>query len=162
MNKISGFTLIEVLIAMLVMALGLLGLAGLQFAALSNNQSAYHRSQATQLAYDIADRIRANLNDANNGATSTYITQDPTTATAQADCTAVSTTCSNADLAVNDLFLWNQDISNTLPMGVGTIIVNGSVFSISINWDDNRDGIVDSDDTNAIPDDPNFQMNFRL
>ena len=60
MNKNAGFTLIEVLIAMLVLAVGLLGLAGLQATSLRNNQSAYNRSQATQLAYDIADRMRAN------------------------------------------------------------------------------------------------------
>src|SRR5664280_455779 len=60
MNKNSGFTLLEVLIAMLVLAVGLLGLAGLQATSLRNNQSAYNRSQATQLAYDLADRMRNN------------------------------------------------------------------------------------------------------
>ena len=60
MNKNAGFTLIEVLIAMLVLAVSLLGLAGLQATSLRNNQSAYNRSQATQLAYDLADRMRAN------------------------------------------------------------------------------------------------------
>ena len=60
MNKNTGFTLIEVLIAMIILAVGLLGLAGLQATSLRNNQSAYNRSVATQLAYDIADRMRAN------------------------------------------------------------------------------------------------------
>lgn len=159
-NQYNGFTLIEVLIAMVILAFGLLGLAGLQAASLNNNQSAYNRSQATQLAYDMADRIRANLDDAGNGTASTYITQDPATATEQTDCQPTGTppfpsTCTTADLAVNDLFLWNQAISNTLPNGSGTIVVNGSVFSITINWDDNRDGAVNAAD-------PNFQMSFRL
>jgi type IV pilus assembly protein PilV len=57
-DKNTGFTLIEVLIAMLVLAGGLLGLAGLQAASLSNGQSAYNRSQATQLAYQLADNMR--------------------------------------------------------------------------------------------------------
>ena len=61
MKTNTGFTLIEVLIAMLVLAVGLLGLAGLQATSLKNNQSAYNRSQATQLAYDMADRMRANV-----------------------------------------------------------------------------------------------------
>ena len=60
MKKNTGFTLIEVLIAMIVLAVGLLGLAGLQATSLRNNQSAYNRIKATQLAYDIADRMRAN------------------------------------------------------------------------------------------------------
>lgn len=162
MNTNNGFTLIEVLIAMLILAGGLLGLAGLQAVGMSNNQSAYQRSQATQLAYDMADRIRANIADANNGATSTYITMDPTAAALQADCETVSATCTTTDAAQNDLFRWNQAVINTLPLGAGTIAVNGTVFSITINWDDNRDGIVDADSTNAIPDDPNFQMNFQL
>lgn len=162
MNKNTGFTLIEVLIAMLVMSFGLLGMAGLQAQGLRNNLSAYHRTQATQLAYDMADRMRANIDDANNGAGSTYIIQNPTTATAQADCTTVTTTCTTTNMAVNDLFLWNQNISNTLPSGSGTIAFNGTVFSITINWDDNRDGIVDNDSTNATPDDPNFQVSFQL
>ncbi|MCX7101946.1 MAG: type IV pilus modification protein PilV, partial [Methylobacter sp.] len=61
MKQTAGFTLIEVLIAMLVLAVGLLGLAGLQATSLKSNQSAYNRSQATQLAYDLADRMRANV-----------------------------------------------------------------------------------------------------
>ena len=60
-DKNTGFTLIEVLIAMLVLAGGLLGLAGLQATSLSNGQSAYNRSQATQLAYQLADNMRANI-----------------------------------------------------------------------------------------------------
>jgi type IV pilus assembly protein PilV len=62
-HKISGFTLIEVLIAMLILSVGLLGLAGFQASSARNNTSAYNRSQATQLAYDLADRIRANAAD---------------------------------------------------------------------------------------------------
>jgi len=49
------------LVAMLVLAIGLLGLAGLQVVGLRNNQSAYLRAQATQLAYDMADRMRTNI-----------------------------------------------------------------------------------------------------
>lgn len=161
MNKNTGFTLIEVLIAMLIMALGLLGLAAMQATGLRNNQSAYHRSQATQLAYDMADRIRANFTEANKGAASIFITKDSSTATEKTDCVTVSTACTPAIMAENDLFLWYQAISNLniLPLGEGKIEVNGSVFSITIKWDDNRDGSVDID---ADDDDPKFQMNFQL
>ena len=57
----SGFTLLEVMVAIVVLSLGLLGLAGLQAASLRNNQAAYYRGIATQQTYDMADRIRANL-----------------------------------------------------------------------------------------------------
>jgi type IV pilus assembly protein PilV len=55
-----GFTLLEVLIALLVLSVGLLGLAALQGVGLRSSQEAYLTSQANLLAYDLADRIRAN------------------------------------------------------------------------------------------------------
>jgi type IV pilus assembly protein PilV len=59
MTNQRGFTLTEVLIAVLVLAVGLLGLAGLQLAGMKSNHSAYLRSQATIVAYDLLDRMRA-------------------------------------------------------------------------------------------------------
>ena len=141
MNNNTGFTLIEVLIAMLVLAVGLLGLAALQATGLKNNLSAYSRSQATQLAYDMSDRMRANRADSQNLAASTYVTVVPADAVAKANCEQVANTCSVADMAENDLFIWNNAITTVLPMGLGTIALNGSIFTITINWDDNRDVI---------------------
>ncbi len=57
----AGFTLLEVLIAIVVVALGLLGLAGLQVFALKNNQSASLRVAATNLTTDIIERMKANV-----------------------------------------------------------------------------------------------------
>ncbi len=162
MNKNIGFTLIEVLITMLVMAVGLLGLAGMQMTGLKNNQSAYNRSQATQLAYDMADRIRTNMIESIKGEDSIYITKAPTAALVKTECATISTTCTPVVMAENDLFLWNQAISAILTEGVGLIEVNNTIFSITINWDDNRDGTVDHDSTNSTPDDPNFKMDFQL
>ena len=56
----SGFSLIEVLVALLVLSIGLLGLAALQAQGLRFNHDAYVRTQATNLAYDIVDRMRVN------------------------------------------------------------------------------------------------------
>ncbi len=149
MNKKSGFTLIEVLIAMVVLAIGLLGLAGLQVTSLKNNQSAYNRSQATQLAYDLADRMRANF-----AGVSSYTTG---TAAAVANCKN-TTGCSPAEMAVNDLFEWNSAISSALPNGgTGTISVTGGVYRITISWSENRD-----DDTNHFPDITSFTTSFSL
>lgn len=164
-NKNAGFTLIEILIAMLILAVGLLGLAGLQASTLKNNQTAYSRSQATQLAYDMADRIRANSSVANNYVTTFEVP------TAQADCSTVSTTCTKTDMALNDTFQWNTAISTALPDGRGVITRTGTVFTININWDDNHDGDVDGnggaidgdiDGDGDTDDDPNFQMSFQL
>jgi len=149
MNKSTGFTLIEVLIAMVVLAIGLLGLAGLQVTSLKNNQSAYNRSQATQLAYDLADRMRANV-----AGVATY-----TTGTAAAISTCKNTTgCSPAEMAVNDLFEWNSAISAALPNGgTGTITISGGVYSITISWNENRD-----DNADGVSDITSFTTSFRL
>ncbi len=56
----EGFTLLEILVAVLVLSIGLLGIAGLQVTGLRFNHSAYARTQATLLAYELADRMRAN------------------------------------------------------------------------------------------------------
>jgi type IV pilus assembly protein PilV len=148
MIKSPGFTLIEVLVSVLVLAVGLLGLAGLQAASLKNNQSAYNRSQATQLAYDIADRMRANVSGK-----AAYTVILPSSATAKTNCLA-TTGCTPAEMAENDLFEWNRSVSNNLPSGIGMLAVSANIYTISINWDDDRD----ENDTNN----PDFQTRFQL
>jgi type IV pilus assembly protein PilV len=171
MNKHAGFTLIEILIAMVLLAIGLLGLAVLQATSLKNNHSAYNRSQATQLAYDMADRIRANPADANKLATSAYVAT--TTPAIQSSCNN-STGCTAALMAQNDRVQWNANIIAALgTLGKGTIAVDAAtrIFTITVNWDDNRDGDVDgnggdvegdTDGDGDTDDDPFFQMSFQL
>jgi type IV pilus assembly protein PilV len=60
----KGFTLIEVLVTLFILAIGLLGLAGLLFEGMRNNQGSYLRTQASIMAYDMADRMRANSDQA--------------------------------------------------------------------------------------------------
>lgn len=144
--KIAGFTLIEILIAMLILSVGLLGLAGFQATSLRNNTSAYNRSQATQLAYDLSDRVRANV----AGAT-TYTSGS---ASAVANC-ATTTGCTPAQMAQNDLFEWNQAVDNIFPINLNTITVSGSTFTISIRWDEDISGAIDTGD-------PTFTVDFQL
>jgi len=149
MKNNNGFTLIEVLIAMLVLAVGLLGLAGMQATSLRNNQSAYNRSQATQLAYDLADRMRANV-----AGKATYTSISPiSNATAKANCKN-TTGCTPADMAENDLKQWSDAVIAALPNGTGTITVTTGVYTIAITWDDDHDGVATNN--------PNFQTSFQL
>lgn len=162
MNKNSGFTLIEILIATLILAVGLLGLAGLQVTSIRNNTSAYNRSQATQLFYDMADRMRANKTESIDPATGNviaagaYLTIAPVDATAQVSC-ATTAGCTRAQIAENDLFQWHAALIEALPGAIGTITAATAtrVFTITINWDDNHDGAVDASD-------PNFSVSFQL
>lgn len=157
MKNDSGFTLIEVLVSMTILSIGLLGLAGLQVTGLKNNQTAYYHSEATQLLYDMADRMRANSPATVRSipANSPYLSSAWTTSpVAQAAC-ATTVGCTTANMAQNDLYQWNTAIGSTLPGGTGTITVNGNVFTITINWDDNHDGVVNAND-------PSFSMSFQL
>ena len=163
MKTHTGFTLIEVLIAMLLLAVGLLGLAALQTSTLRSNLAAYNHGQATQLLYDMTDRIRANNciakadttppvtcpNPANyiiNNTNTDNRTAGVTISNTHACKTVSNTTCNATLLSTYDLIEWNNAIAATLPMGRGCIAttVNG-VFNLYITWDDDRSGTVTTD-----------------
>ncbi len=145
-HKSTGFTLIEILIAMLILSVGLIGLAGFQATSVRNNVGAYNRSQATQLAYDLADRIRANV-----AGSATY---DGGTATAVPNC-KTTVGCTPTQMAQNDLFEWNQAVANVFSVDhSNTIALDGTTFTISIRWDEDLNGTDGND--------PNIQMDFEL
>src|ERR1700722_14320550 len=77
-SRSGGFTLIEVLVSLVVLSIGLLGTAKLMLVSSHANDSAYLRSQATELAYEILDNIRANQQQAIAGAYATTIAAAPT------------------------------------------------------------------------------------
>jgi type IV pilus assembly protein PilV len=127
----TGFTMLEVLVAVLIIAIGLLGLAGLQAVGLRNSQTAYLRTIATQQAYDISDRIRANLAGVAAG---NYDAIDSTLAPNPApDCEA--NTCSSAQLAQMDHAQWATNLGALLPGGGGAVDAQGnSVFRVTVYW----------------------------
>ncbi|MCI0734504.1 MAG: type IV pilus modification protein PilV [Methylococcaceae bacterium] len=151
-----GFTLVEVLIAVFVLALGLLGLCGLQVASLQNNHSAYLRSQATLLAYDMADRMRANA----TALAAPALAYNNPTATNNTNCTTV-TGCTPAEMALHDMYEWSAagsptSVTNVLPSGAGIVCIdatpndggsaapacdgNGNSYAIKVWWTDDRSG----------------------
>lgn len=120
----NGFTLLEVLVTMVVLSLGLLGYAGLQMASIKNSASAYQRTQATILAYDIIDRMRANRAQAVGGAYNIAIGSPP----------------ASAGIAGDDLVDWKALVGNALPGGDAAINVDATGNAlISIEWADKRD-----------------------
>lgn len=110
----SGFSLIEVLVALLVLSVGLLGLAALQTTSMKYNTESYYRSQATYLAYDIIDRMRANPIGVNNG--NYDVPNSTAAATAQATTASCgSSSCVTSDLAKYDLGQWYIRVASLLP-----------------------------------------------
>lgn len=122
-HRMDGFTLLEVLVAMLVLSIGLLGLAGLMAASLKNSHSAYYRTQATWMAYDALDRMRANRQVALAGGYNLSLGDSP----------------GGAGLAATDLAEWVASLEGALPEGQGSIAVgaNGTV-TVIVQWNDSR------------------------
>lgn len=105
-----GFTLIEVLISMIILAIGLLGMAMMQGRALKTNKDAYLYGQANLLAYEMADRIRANA--------VYWKTNIPTPAIGNS-CDSSADNCTATAMAAYDYYRWREDAKNLLP-GVTT------------------------------------------
>lgn len=135
--KNRGFTLLEVLISVVVLSIGLLGIAGLQAFGQQNNHSAYLRTQATALAYDMIDRMRANKVGVAGG---NYNAVDTTTTTYANPGCASGTTCSAALMAQYDAYDWQTSLASQLPSGNGQVVGagSGSVFTITVMWNDDR------------------------
>lgn len=131
-NSQSGFTLLEILVAIVVLSLGLLGLAGLQAASLRNNQTAYYRAIVIQQTNDIADRIRANQAGAKAG------DYNNLAATIPADPDCVTNSCTASQIATADHSQWNNNNARLLPGGVGTVTSGPSgTFDVTISWTEN-------------------------
>jgi len=119
-----GFTLLEVLIALVVLSIGLLGLAALQVTGLRSTHGANLVSQASLLAYDMADRIRANPGEA---AYAGYVTVCPENMPA-------------TPLVTADLAEWACAVESLLPAGEGRIatLQNGATtrYTVTVEWED--------------------------
>jgi type IV pilus assembly protein PilV len=133
----AGFSLMEVMVALLVLSIGLLGLAALQTSAIKMNHQSYQRTQATTLIYEIIDRMRANVTAASAGR---YViasgAADPTPAKY---CHAAA--CTADELAVYDLWQWRNAVkganNTTLAESDSFIQVNGTQHVITVTWKEN-------------------------
>lgn len=125
-----GFTLIEILVSLVVIALGLVGVAKLQANALLSNTDAYYASLASFFAYEMAERIRVNPDgDAN------YAIVMSSTPPTSLDC--VNNQCSAPNMARFDVQQWLNIISGSLPEGAGRIAYAGGTpdaFTIVVRW----------------------------
>jgi type IV pilus assembly protein PilV len=120
-----GVTLIEVLIAMVVLAIGLLGFSALQTVSMTSNRSALYRSFATMYAYDILDCMRANRSAARSGSYNIQFGDAPPT--------------SPSTVAGKDIKTWRDTLAANLPSGKGRVAVNNGFATVRIQWTEGTD-----------------------
>ena len=148
-NLTTGFGLVEVLVALVILTIGLLGMAGLQGYSISGSYNAHLRTQATALAQDIIDRMRANQIEAStNNAYQTDFGNAPPTG---ANCIGLTADCDTTDLAEYDLREWKCslgrytqnaicapfNLQSTLPQGDGRIVTQADgQIQVTVQWSD--------------------------
>jgi len=133
----NGFTIIEVLVAMVILSIGVLGLGGLQLTALQNTQGGHLRSQASILAYDIIDSMRANIPAVTDGNYSIALAE---ATSATVDCYGSGADCATNQMAASDLNRWRTLLDNYLPAGNGQVesldLGGTTQVTVTVEWID--------------------------
>jgi type IV pilus assembly protein PilV len=124
----AGFSLVEVLIALIIMSVGMLGIAGLYVHSMQAGRTSLFRHHAVTLAGDVADRIRANpLGGAAYAG-----------AGADNDCVAGGIDCSAPEMAAHDVSLWLEQADATLPDGTVAVVYDDdlvpSTYQVTVTW----------------------------
>ncbi len=122
-----GFSLIEVLVTMLIVSVGLLGIAGIIVTNMKNNQSSYARSQASILVNDIVDRMRANRGTAE-------LSPSPY------ELALTGTPDVLAGVPGADLSEWRAAVAAAVPSGLGAVSFNAATrnVTVTVQWNDSR------------------------
>ena len=144
-----GITLIESLIAIVIAALGILGILGVQMRTLTDTQTTVRRAQAIRLIEDLSERMKVNPNAL---ADLKAYTSDFSNQPAIGDCQTKA--CTHTQLAAYDLGLWKQNVSNTLPLGQANIFLapgesvdaNRRQLGVMISWRENERDITNDND----------------
>lgn len=142
----SGFSLIEALVSLIVISVGMIGIASLYGQGLRASGTALYRTQAVSLAADMADRIRGN-----RAATTAYEGVG-----ADRNCDAGDNNdCAPPDMAAHDLWLWQAQVTSQLPGGAGTVRVDTTTpptYQITVSWQEVGTGATSYTMTVEIPD----------
>ena len=126
----QGFNLVEVLIALIIMSVGMLGIAGLYVHSMQAGRTSLFRHHAVTLAGDVADRIRANPTALG----------DYELAGADNNCVSGGIDCTPTEMAANDIFLWQQQAVDTLPDGQVAVVFTANApaapdtYAITVRW----------------------------
>lgn len=170
----SGVSLIEVLVSLVLVSIVLLGIAGLSMSGLGENQSAYFRSQANLIAYDVAARIRLNANhalaDDNN-----YVIDTSSVANlpSAVSCIATVSGCDDSGQADQDIREWTEHFRDVTGVGVdgigyqslipgaaGVVTANSGLYRVTISWQE-TDWSVSGANTRGV-ESHQMELSFRI
>lgn len=133
-RNVAGFTLVETMVALLVLSVGMIGVAALYGQALSASSNAGYRSQAIVLASELADRIRGNRS------ARTAYENTPADRSCDRATGAGGIDCSPQQMAEHDMWLWQNQVAQMLPAGQGAIDVDTSInparYTVTVSWDE--------------------------
>lgn len=136
----SGFSMLEILVTLIILALGLLGTAALQAQSMRTVQGGQFRSHAVLLTADIAERMEGNKPGAVAGA---YVVDVGENTASTRDCSTEA--CTGDELALFDLETWQNNLSDQLPGAsweiTQTTAGNPSVYTIVVSWVDRRTNV---------------------
>jgi type IV pilus assembly protein PilV len=150
----AGFSIVEVMVAFVILSVGMLGIASLYVTTLRSSGSAISRMQAVNLASDMADRIRSNR----------FARVAYEGVGAEKDCMGIDKNCSQEDMAANDVFLWQQQIDLLLPgnpqgtvdYAVPTAADAPDNYTITVSWKEA------GADTEADDEDADGRLSYTL
>ena len=151
-KKQAGSSLLEVLVTVIITAIGLLGLALLQNTGLRASYDSYARTQGGFLSADLADRVRANPS----------VNYALTTNPSEPDCFAEGAECTPAQIRDFDLFHWQENAQEVLPDASTEITstfdagTNSTLYTVTLSWEDR----IENDATNTDP--VEFDYHFRI
>lgn len=134
-GKISGFSLVEVMVSVVLLTTSLLGVAALQNASAKYDNQAFFRSQSVIQVGEMIDRLRANPEGVSDGYYDVSLIPD--SLEGENDCG--TSTCSAQELAVYDLVKWNLANAQLLPGGVGSITQSAGNRIIRVSWTEQQD-----------------------
>ncbi len=153
LHRQRGISLLESMVAIVVMALGILGILGVQMRTLTDTQTSVRRAQAIRLIEDFSERMKVNPNALGNIANYTSDwTATPPTAAATKSCATAS--CSHGELATYDLAEWKRAVERTLPLGNANVFLaqgetvdeNRRQLGVMISWRENERNVADNAD----------------
>jgi type IV pilus assembly protein PilV len=132
----AGFSLIEAMVSLVVVSVGMIGIASLYGQGLGASRTALSRTQAVNLTADMADRIRANRQGgAAYGGAAANNNCDP----------GGGVNCTPAQMAAHDLFVWGNLVAQQLPNGIGVVQYAAGVppnYTIQVSWQETGIGPV--------------------